>query len=67
MSGDSYDSYALLKSTKAVLVVAHDTLWRQSFNYKTPFRAAGGVSFCTHDHEIIPQSGAMELHVFAAS
>jgi hypothetical protein len=31
---------ALLKSTKGVLVVAHGTLWRQSFNYKTPFRAA---------------------------
>jgi hypothetical protein len=30
----------LLKSTKGVLVVAHDTLWRQSFNYKTPSRVA---------------------------
>jgi hypothetical protein len=25
------------------------------------FDPAGGVSFCTHDHEIIPQSGPMEL------
>jgi hypothetical protein len=25
---------------RGVLVVAHGTLWRQSFNYKTPFRAA---------------------------
>jgi hypothetical protein len=33
-------SARLLKSTNAVLVVAHGTLWRQSFNYKTPFRAA---------------------------
>jgi hypothetical protein len=31
------------------------------------FDPAGGVSFCTHDHEIIPQSGPMELNVFAAS
>lgn len=30
----------LLKSTKGVLVVAHGMLWRQSFNYDTPFRAA---------------------------
>jgi hypothetical protein len=31
-----------LKSPKGVLVVAHGTLWRQSFNYEneTPFRAA---------------------------
>jgi hypothetical protein len=32
-------SCALLKSTRGVLVVAYGTLWRQSFNYKTPFRA----------------------------
>ena len=32
--------HALLKSTKGVLVVAYGTLWRQSFNYNTPFRAA---------------------------
>jgi hypothetical protein len=25
---------------KGVLVVAHGTLWQQSFNYETPFRAA---------------------------
>jgi broad specificity phosphatase PhoE len=30
----------LLKSTKGVLVVAHGMLWRQSFNYETPFPAA---------------------------
>ena len=31
------------------------------------FDPAGGVSFCTREHEIIPQSGPMELNVFAAS
>jgi hypothetical protein len=33
-------SRALLKSTKGVLDVTHGTLWQQSFNYNTPFRAA---------------------------
>ena len=31
------------------------------------FDPAGGVSFCTHDHEIILQSGRVELNVFSAS
>jgi hypothetical protein len=25
------------------------------------FNPAGGISFCTHDHEIIPQSGPVEF------
>ena len=40
---DSERSSSLLRVVeidKGVLVVAHGTLWRQSFNYKTPFRAA---------------------------
>jgi hypothetical protein len=32
--------HALLKSRKGVLIAAHGTLRRQSFNYKTPFCAA---------------------------
>jgi hypothetical protein len=29
-----------LKSIKGALVVAHGTLWQQSFNYETPFGAS---------------------------
>ena len=42
--------------SKGVLVVAHGTLWRQSFNYETPFRAAtiaNSLNYFPADHEIV--------------
>ena len=47
--------HALLKSTKGVLVAADGTLWRQSFNYNTPFRVtaiANPVNYLPADNNI---------------